>query len=370
MRSLEHVVIWERDVTGRQVNLELHDNATVGVSAREGRHRAYISQGGAWEEGDGVYLVPKQSGYEAVVVEDGGDRLVDVTYIPEDVDLYERNVGVLDTDDLRKSHVLIIGLGSGGSAILRELVRCGVGRFTLVDHDRMMPGNVSRHELGLKDVGRFKVRALRDYVLERNPFARIDAIPEAVTGDNLVDLYAYFRNDMPEVVVCGTDSRQSRLLVNRLAVQLGTYTLFGGVRRGAFAGDVLQVVPGVTPCYQCFVRTLPLSVESNVSALSGGAPSYWDGSEMPEPGLSIDIGPVALLMAKLALTELLRGRTRRFDMLSEDLVAPAFFWLSRREPGTNYEYWPPLRDSAGEGPRILQWLGRWFEKDEQCSVCA
>lgn len=302
--------------------------------------------------------------------------LIPVTLVPSGAELFDRNAGVFDSDALEGKRVALVGLGSGGSAVLRELVHAGVGWFLLVDHDLLTPGNVCRHELGLRDVGRLKVNALRDYVLDRHPGAVVETLPhrlDTATARSFTDTIAELA---PDVIVCGTDNRESRLIVNRAAVETGTYCLFGAVRRRAYAGEILQLVPGVTPCYQCFVMGLPEEPKGGGDPLPGDTsahteiPSYADRPVLAEPGLSLDIAPVALMLAKLALVRMLAGSgSARFDSLAEDLVAPRLLWLNRREPGTIYEEWPPMADSLGEGPRVQQWLGMWLDRRPDCPAC-
>ena len=51
--------------------------------------------------------------------------------------LSDRRKGVIETDLLSDKSVLIIGLGTGGTTVALELAKSGVGKFTLVDPDRL-----------------------------------------------------------------------------------------------------------------------------------------------------------------------------------------------------------------------------------------
>lgn len=57
-------------------------------------------------------------------------------------------------------HVLVVGVGAIGSHVANNLARAGFGRLTLVDDDKLLPHNLSRHILGGTSVGLSKAKAL------------------------------------------------------------------------------------------------------------------------------------------------------------------------------------------------------------------
>ena len=63
-----------------------------------------------------------------------------------------------DGPDDRK--FLQIGVGALGSHLFLNLVRAGVGRWTVVDNDRLLPHNLARHALDGRAVGHFKTECL------------------------------------------------------------------------------------------------------------------------------------------------------------------------------------------------------------------
>ena len=74
------------------------------------------------------------------------------------------------------------------------------------------------------------------------------------------------------------------------------------------------------------------------------------------------------MVVKLALQELLKGTKTTLRSLDDDLVAPWFLWLNRREKGTQYENLEPLGFNIG-GMHILRWYGIDFKRDPNCPVC-
>lgn len=307
----------------------------------------------------------------AFVPAEAGWSEVGVTVRPRDPDVFDRIRGVFESDRLRNACVVTVGVGSGGSFVLRELVRSGVGHFVLIDHDRLDQSNVCRHELGLSDIGRLKVAAMSDYLLDRNPSAEVSCHSFRLDGSELGRFQEICEAARPDLIICGTDNRESRLLINRVALTLDVVALYGGVRRRGYAGQVLRVIPRLTPCYQCFIQGVPvIATDVEISTETEAARyAYTDRVVVPEPGLSTDIAPIALFMAKLALVELTRDHdSSAFASLRTDLVAPWFFWLNRREAGTVYEAWPPLAADSS-GPGVLRWMGQFLERDEHCVAC-
>lgn len=389
-RRPSHVLLRESDAAPLpaepggvlEVHYVLRDDGDLAVVDADGPHTGYVVSvtdlRSVEPSPDGELVIAVRaagtagaSAYRALVGPPGHRHQAGVTVLPSEVDVFDRLRGIFESDRLRDTCVLIVGCGSGGSFVVRELVRSGVGRFVLVDHDRMEVANVCRHELGLADLGRLKTNAMRDYILERNPGATVDTHAFRLDGASFEEFLTIVRSVTPDLIICGTDNRESRLLVNRASILTGTPTIYGGVRRRAYAGQVLRVIPGLTPCYQCFIHGLPeLARDTEVSSEEAARRvAYSDRPVTPEPGLSTDIAPVALFMAKLALVELTEGRgSPVFDSLREDLVAPWYFWLNRREAGTEYEGWPPLHDQVG-GPAVLRWIGQWLARDPQCAAC-
>ncbi len=68
-----------------------------------------------------------------------------------------------------KGRIHIIGCGSVGSTLAENLVRCGVSKITLWDFDKVESHNLVNQMFRKADVGRPKVEALRDLLLEINP---------------------------------------------------------------------------------------------------------------------------------------------------------------------------------------------------------
>jgi molybdopterin/thiamine biosynthesis adenylyltransferase len=298
----------------------------------------------------------------------GRDIPLEVTIVEVQPALSARRAGILESSILNDRSVLCIGLGTGGAYAAIELAKCGVRRFALVDPDRLSVGNVVRHPGGISQVGRHKVNVIRDLILEKNPDARVAVYPVAITAENMDAIRPLVR--AANVVICGTDNRPSKLLINQLCIEENVSALYGGAFRRAYGGQVLRVRPRVSPCQQCFVSAMPeqaADVEIS-SPAEAEAIAYSDRPVAVEPGLSLDVLPIANFLTKLTLLELLDGKPTSLDVLRRDFSAPWYLWLNRPEPGTQYSDMPPLSESSDE-MTINRWYGVGFERDAACPAC-
>jgi molybdopterin/thiamine biosynthesis adenylyltransferase len=282
--------------------------------------------------------------------------------------LEQRRGARLESSLLADASVAVIGLGTGGIHVAVELAKAGVGQFALVDADRLDVGNVVRHHAGVSHAGRRKVYVARDLILEKNPAARVEVHTVAIGPETEALVRGLI--EAADLVIGATDGRPSKLFINRLAVAAGKPAIYAGAFRRAYGGLVLRVRPGISPCYQCFVMAMPeeeadREVASEADALEV---AYSDRPVPIEPGLSLDVAPIGLMVAKLALNELLAGRETTLASLERDLAAPWYLWINRPEPQTPYAAWPPLSESSDE-MTILRWYGIHFDREAGCPAC-
>jgi molybdopterin/thiamine biosynthesis adenylyltransferase len=85
-----------------------------------------------------------------------------------------------DVEAMRSKHVAIIGCGAVGSFTADLLVRSGIGEITLVDPERLAPGNCVRHLADRSHVPNKKVDAVRDILVSRD----LIAAEQVTTIDN------------------------------------------------------------------------------------------------------------------------------------------------------------------------------------------
>ena len=277
-----------------------------------------------------------------------------VQIMPVKEEIFSRFGGLIETDALADKAVFVIGLGSVGSHIANELAESGVTRFYIMDHDRLEVGNIARHVAGLSHVGRFKPNAMADIIHEVNPYADVQAWNEKVSYNNLEKVREIVRQ--VHIVICAADNRPPKLITNRLCVEENKPCVFPGAFRRAHGGQILFVRPNDSLCYQCFLMHLPeQAMNEEISSHEQAENLAYTDRPVPiEPGLSNDIEPISNMTVKLVIQELLKGKETTLRSLDDDLVAPLYLWLNRREPGTQYENLEPMEFNIN-GMHILRW---------------
>ena len=307
--------------------------------------------------------------YQAIgyVRDDNGWHEKPVQVVSLFADLYSRNQGLLETDILADRRVLVAGLGSGGAPISLELGKAAVKQI-LVDHDRIEVANVIRHVADLSDVGRFKTHFMADKIKDKNPDAEI-ATHEVKISWQTQDLIRPLVQ-ASHLVIGGIDDPEGKVVLNKLCVEEKKPMIMAGTFRRAHGGQVLFVRPGQGPCYQCFLMGLPEMARDQEIASESQAQriAYSDRLVAIEPGLSNDIAPFSQMVVKLAIQYLLDGKSTTLRSLDEDLVAPWYLWLNRREAETQYEKLEPLEYNI-DGMHIMRWYGIDLPADPACPCC-
>jgi len=187
-------------------------------------------------------------------------------------------------ENLRKSKVVVVGVGGVGSWVATMLARSGVGHITLVDFDQVSLSSLNRHACAtLRDVGTSKVACLGKYLHSVVPWVEITEANQLwtlATGtqllegadyvvdciDNLetkADLLAYcVHNKIPVVASMGAGtkadptritigdisethedplSRQVRIMLRSRGVTSGIPTIYSTEKPGKDKAQLLEL---------------------------------------------------------------------------------------------------------------------------------
>lgn len=88
-------------------------------------------------------------------------------------------IGKEGIEKLKTAKVAIFGIGGVGSFVVEALVRAGVQNFILVDNDKISLTNLNRQIIAThKTIGKAKVDASKERILEINPNAKVETYKE------------------------------------------------------------------------------------------------------------------------------------------------------------------------------------------------
>jgi sulfur-carrier protein adenylyltransferase/sulfurtransferase len=214
---------------------------------------------------------------------------------------------------LGTASALVVGAGGLGCAVLQYLTAAGVGRLTIVDHDRVEESNLHRQPLyRMSDIGHLKVHAARTALAALNPQTRIETVGERLSSVNATPLV-----EAASVVIDAADSFAVTYLLSDTCQGLAKPLVSASVL--GLAGYV-GVFCGGAPSYRAVFPELPRAAGSCAEA---GV-------------LGTAVGVLGTLEAHLALAVLLdwqppvRGRMLSLDLRT--LHVGEFSFAAASEP--------------------------------------
>ena len=123
-------------------------------------------------------------------------------------------VGEKGMERIAQSRVLLFGVGGVGSWCAESLVRSGIAHLTIVDADTVNITNVNRQLMATtRTVGRPKVEALKERLLEINPSAQITPIHALFTPESAAEFHL---EDYDYIIDC-IDSLKDKTALIELA---------------------------------------------------------------------------------------------------------------------------------------------------------
>jgi len=170
-------------------------------------------------------------------------------------EFYSRQVvlselGAKGQEKLKRSKVVVVGLGGLGSASSLYLALAGVGYLRLVDQDTVEMNNLHRQVLyDLGDLRYPKVEVASKRIQQINPKIKVESVPENVRESNVGEIVKGM-----DCVVDGLDNMRTRYLLNRVCVKYKIPYVFGGAI--GIEGNLSVFHSPKTPCLECILPNL------------------------------------------------------------------------------------------------------------------
>jgi hypothetical protein len=274
-------------------------------------HAAVTDDNDMGGEGDGAVLRQPPE-FVAWLAVPGG-----LVQIHVDVEVADTSAGSLEPQwpagDLAAAHVVIVGLGSIGSAAARELAQYGVGTLSLVDPDRLSSRNLVRHTLDARDVGRLKVDAVAEQLGKRWPQLDVGTYPLNVVTDT--HLFRPLVDDAT-VVLCAADGVTPRRVVSHESRRNGTDAVLACVLMDGELGEVIRLRPRDDE--GCLLCRRVAQIDSGAVDMEAGIDLGYGTGEIHRPMTAVgsDLHLVAALAAKVTVATLLQARGHRIQRLA------------------------------------------------------
>lgn len=127
-------------------------------------------------------------------------------------------IGENGVKTLSQKSVLIVGVGGVGGYVCEMLARCGVGRLTLVDFDKVDVTNINRQIAALHStVGQSKVEVLKSRIQDINPNVEINAVCQKISSKNIDELLS----EKYDFVVDAIDDVENKILLIKTCQEKG-----------------------------------------------------------------------------------------------------------------------------------------------------
>ncbi|MDQ0087766.1 molybdopterin/thiamine biosynthesis adenylyltransferase [Paenibacillus anaericanus] len=235
---------------------------------------------------------------------------------------------------LTEATVLIVGAGALGTVIAESLVRAGIGSIIIADRDYVEWSNLQRQQLFCEEdaVNRVpKAVAAQNRLRAINSGVKIEGHVMDVTLDEIESL-------LPGVnlIVDATDNFDTRLLINDVSQKHAIPWIYGACV-GSY-GITYTILPGVTPCLNCLLESMPFGVGGDTCETAGiisPAVQTVTAHQMTE-ALKLLTGQLEALRGTILTFDLWRNEQASIKVLSakrEDCPScgtdPSFPYLSK-----------------------------------------
>lgn len=229
---------------------------------------------------------------------------------------------------LAGKHVAVIGLGTLGGTVAEQLARAGVGGLTLLDRDRIEPGNLVRHAAWLPHVGWSKAAALMDIVSNTGPHTKPQAARSFLGGpraDGDTELQQDFLNDLlrrADLVVDCTAEKGVHRFLSWLCSRRQKDLLVVSASPGGWGGRTVRLPARVGgACWNCVEHHL-LDDGGSPLEMPGAPDQDVQPAGCADPtftGAGFDMAEIALHAVRVAVGMLLRDEPGGYPQTDEDV---------------------------------------------------
>ena len=104
----------------------------------------------------------------------------------------ENLIGSFSLEKLKKSNVLVFGLGGVGGYVVEALTRSGIGNLILVDYDKVDITNFNRQIIAVNEnIGKYKVDCFKERIDSINEGCNVITYKLKIDSNNIKDIFNY-----------------------------------------------------------------------------------------------------------------------------------------------------------------------------------
>lgn len=119
-------------------------------------------------------------------------------------------LGKAKVERLKKSFVVVLGIGAVGSYAVEALARAGIRRLRLVDFDTIKTTNFNRHLLAVTpNLGKLKTEAAKERIAQINSHCKVEVLNEFAAEETMERI----TEGKPDLVIDAVDSLNPKVQI-------------------------------------------------------------------------------------------------------------------------------------------------------------
>ena len=123
-------------------------------------------------------------------------------------------IGEEGIERLKKSSVIVFGVGGVGSHCIEALARSGVGKLILVDNDTVSLTNINRQSIAYHStVGQYKTKIMKERIHDICPDIEVVTYEMFVLPENIEELF----QEKPDYIIDAIDTVTAKIALVKLA---------------------------------------------------------------------------------------------------------------------------------------------------------
>ena len=130
----------------------------------------------------------------------------------------ERLIGEEGLRKLRRTCIMVLGVGGVGSHCIEALARSGVGRLILVDNDKVSLTNINRQSIAYHStIGRYKTEVMKERIADICPETQVSTYETFILPENLEEIL----KERPEYIIDAIETVTAKIALAQKALEYG-----------------------------------------------------------------------------------------------------------------------------------------------------